>query len=170
MRYAQGGNTPHEIYNFYEATDGNIYGYLPKEGGRNLVRLGADADDTSVDGITVIFISDGRVCGYYLNATIFGEPQIHPDHLKAGGSEIFYVAKVKPADATVIPDGERTGVMEPRPKGTFPVLYGNAGSEWAVWFETWRKQQEISGTVISEKKRKKHLRELSDQVMHGSWR
>lgn len=155
MGYAQDGNIPHEIYNFFEAADSKIYGYLPKEGGRDLERLGAVPGAKHVAGITVIFISDGKVCGYYLNATIFAERQIHPDNLKAGASDIYVVAQVAPKNAVLVPLDSRTSAMKPRPKGTFPVLYGNDESDWAIWFEQWRKEQEVTKALISEKKRKK---------------
>lgn len=59
MRYGQSGQSPHEVHNFSRASDGFIYGYLPKEGGGDLARLGGHRDAEEVSGVTVIFISSG---------------------------------------------------------------------------------------------------------------
>ena len=59
MGHGQSGKPPHEAYNFSLASDGFIYGYLPKGGGGDLARLGGDREAKEVSGVTVIFISSG---------------------------------------------------------------------------------------------------------------
>lgn len=135
MGYGKSGETPHEIHNFTIASDGQIYGYFPKEGGGNLQRLGANKGAEEVSGITVIFISSGVLCGYYRNATILATLVRHPDQLMAGNGEIYCRAKVAPEDAFLIPPAKRKNGIKPRPQGQFPVLYGDLNSDWAKWFE-----------------------------------
>lgn len=45
MGYGKSGEVPHEMHNFSVASDGFIYGYLPKEGGGDLSRLGGSKGD-----------------------------------------------------------------------------------------------------------------------------
>lgn len=153
MGYGQSGRTPHEVHNFSRASDGFIYGYLPKEGGGDLARLGGHKGAEEVSGVTVIFISSGALCGYYKNATVFSTPIRHPDGLMAGGSEIHCRVKVAPEDAYLIPADRRDNVLQPKPAGMFPVLYGGSGSSWVEWFEnlTGAKRQNFG----NEKKRRK---------------
>lgn len=136
MGYGQSGKPPHEVHNFSRASDGFIYGYLPKEGGGDLSRLGGHKGAKEVSGVTVIFISSGALCGYYRNATVFSVPVRHPDGLMAGESEIYCRVKVAPEDAYLIPAGRRDNVLQPKPAGMFPVLYGEQGSSWVEWFES----------------------------------
>lgn len=135
MGYGRGGEVPHEIHNFSVASDGFIYGYLPKEGGGVLSRLGADKDAKEASNVTVIFISSGVLCGYYRNATVFSSPIRHPDSLVAGGSKIHCRVRVDPRDAFIIPAEKRHDVLQPKPAGQFPVLYGDESSVWVNWFE-----------------------------------
>ncbi|MGR3483128.1 HNH endonuclease [Salipiger marinus] len=135
MRYGQSGQSPHEVHNFSRASDGFIYGYLPKEGGDDLARLGGHRGAEEVSGVTVIFISSGALCGYYRNATVFFTPIKHPDGFMAGELEIYCRVKVAPENAYLIPADRRDHVLRPRPAGMFPVLYGDTGSSWVEWFE-----------------------------------
>lgn len=153
MGYGKSGEAPHEMHNFTVASDGFIYGYLPKEGGGDLQRLGGKKGAEEVSNVTVIFISSGLLCGYYRNATVFSSPVRHPDHLKAGKSSIYCRVKVSPDDAFLIPIGKRIEEVKPRPKGQFPVLYGNAESDWVHWFEDYI--QGVDNPSASEKKRKR---------------
>ncbi len=153
MGYGQSGKVPHEIHNFSVASDGFIYGYLPKEGGGDLSRLGGDRDAKEVSNITVIFISSGVLCGYYRNATVFASTIEHPDGLEADNSKIYCRVKVDPSDAFLIPADKRSDELQPKPKGMFPVLYGDKSSMWVIWFENL-----IAGpqrSFASEKKREK---------------
>lgn len=158
MGYGQRGQVPHEMYNFSVASDGFIYGYLPKEGGGNLSRLGGDRGVEEVSNVTVIFISSGVLCGYYRNATVFASPVRHPDHLKAGNSKIYCRVKVNPNDAFLVPVEKRNNVVQPRPKGQFPVLYGNADIDWVGWFE--KLILGFEGYFEIEKKRKKWTKKV----------
>lgn len=158
MGYGKSGETPHEQYNFRVASDGFVYGYLPKEGGGDLTRLGAKKGDEDVGNVTVIFLSSGVLCGYYRNATVFASPKRHPDLLMAGTSEIFCRVRVDPKDAYLVPATKRFDEVTPRPKGQFPVLYGDEGSEWISWFEGLKKSKKASD--ISEKKRKKWTQQV----------
>lgn len=153
MGYGKSGEVPHEMYNFSVASDGFIYGYLPKEGGGDLSRLGGSEASKEISDVTVIFISSGMLCGYYRNATILSNPVRHPDKLKAGSSKIFCRAKVDPKDAFLVPAERRTCEITPKPKGQFPVLYGDETSKWVTWFEEWLLGSEA--VVRSEKKRRK---------------
>ena len=153
MRYGKNGNPPHEMHNFTVASDGFIYGYLPKEGGGNLQRLGVTDGQDHVSNITVVFISDGVLCGYYRNATVFESPVRHPDDLRAGPFELYCRVKVDPKDAFLIPVAQRIEQVKPRPKGQFPVLYGNRDSEWVQWFEAFVKSDQAP-TVSEEKRRR----------------
>jgi hypothetical protein len=153
MGYGKSGEAPHEMHNFTIASDGLIYGCLPKDGGGDLKRLGGKKGVEEVSNITVIFISDGVLCGYYKNATVLSSPVRHPDRLKAGNSEIFCRVKVNPKDAFLIPVSKRINEVKPRPKGMFPVLYGHAESDWVQWFEKFI--QEGNAPLVSERKRRK---------------
>ena len=152
MGYARSGKVPHEIHNFTVASDGFIYGYLPKEGGGDLSRLGGDKGDAEASNVTVIFISSGVLCGYYRNATVFSHPIRHPDFLEAGSSEIYCRVKVNPSDAFLIPADKRKDALQPRPPGMFPVLYGDESSEWVKWFEGLA--AELQQSFANEKKRR----------------
>lgn len=153
MGYGRSGEVPHEIHNFSVASDGFIYGYLPKGGGGDLNRLGGDSAAEEVSNVTVIFISSGVLCGYYRNATVFATPVRHPDKLRAGKSKIFSRVRVAPKNAFLIPADKRNDELQPRPQGQFPVLYGNAGSEWVDWFENLA--EGFQPSFGSEKKRRK---------------
>jgi 5-methylcytosine-specific restriction protein A len=153
MGYGKSGEVPHEMYNFTVASDGLIYGYLPKEGGGNLQRLGGERSAEKVSNVTVLFISSGVLCGYYRNATVLAAPVRHPDRLKAGGSEIYCRVNVDPKNAFLIPVERRIEEVRPRPQGQFPVLYGDAKSDWVNWFE--ELIQETNAPVASEKKRRR---------------
>jgi len=153
MGYGKSGEVPHEMHNFSVASDGFIYGYLPKEGGGDLSRLGGSKGDEKISNVTVIFISSGFVCGYYRNATVFSTPVLHPDKLKAGHSDIHCRVRVKPKDAFLVPVEKRVDKIQPRPKGQFPVLYGDESSTWIAWFESWLRGFE--DVIESEKKRRK---------------
>lgn len=135
MRFGQGGGIPHEIHNFSIASDGFIYGYLPKEGGGDLSRLGGDSATEEVSNVTIIFISSGILCGYYRDATVFSNLIRHPDKLKAGKSEIFSRVKVDPKNAFLVRSDKRNDELQPKPQGQFPVLYGDKNPEWIKWFE-----------------------------------
>lgn len=156
MGYGKSGEVPHELYNFHVASDCVIYGYLPKEGGGNLGRLGGEVGVESVSNVTVIFISSGVLCGYYRNATVLSSPVRHPDHLKAGDSKIYCRVKVDPKDAFLIPVEKRSDEVHPRPQGQFPVLYGDSNSSWVNWFE--KLIQGADTPSASEAKRRKWTR------------
>lgn len=156
MGYGRSGEVPHEIHNFSVASDGFIYGYLPKEGGGDLSRLGGNRGDAEVLNVTVIFISSGVLCGYYRNATVFSHPIRHPDGLEAGSSPIYCRVKVHPSNAFLVPADDRDEELQPRPSGQFPVLYGDKSSEWVGWFEGLTAG--IQQTFGNEKKRRKWSR------------
>jgi len=156
MRYGQGGKVPHEIHNFSVASDGFIYGHLPREGGGDLTRLGGNKGDAEVSNVTVVFITSGVLCGYYRNATVFSRPIKYPDNLEAGGLPLYCRVKVDPDSAFLIPAGKRNGKLRPKPRGQFPVLYGSKNSAWVRWFEDLA--PEIQQTFRSEKKRRKWVR------------
>lgn len=153
MKYGQSGRVPHEIFNFHVASDGFIYAYLPKEGGGDLSRLGGSRGDTEISNVTIIFISDGVLCGYYRNATVFSQLIAHPDGLEVNGLPLHIRAKVDPKNAFLIPLAKRNDKIQPRPKGQFPVLYGDDDSEWVNWFQGLAIDTEHF--IISEEKRKK---------------
>lgn len=155
MGYGKRGKVPHEMHNFSVASDGYIYGYLPKEGGGDLSRLGGSKGDQEVSNVTVVFINDGVLCGYYRNATVFSTPVKHPDKLKAGHSAIYCRVRVAPKDAFLIPVEKRIDEITPKPKGQFPVLYGDRDSSWISWFEEWRKG--FADGIVSEKKIRKRV-------------
>lgn len=152
MAHGKNGEVPHELYNFSVAFDGFIYGYLPKDGGGDLTRLGARKGDLEASNVTVIFISRGILCGYYRDSTVFSNTFRHPDGLKAGNSEIYCRVQVNPMNAFLIPEDKRKYVLDPKPVGTFPVLYGKKGTDWVDWFE--KKHEKIRNTVGSEAKRR----------------
>jgi Domain of unknown function (DUF3883) len=65
----------HEQWNFREQS-GAMYGYVPREPGINLVRLGADRSADCVDGVLVVFMARDpvektlKVIGWYRDATV----------------------------------------------------------------------------------------------------
>lgn len=167
MRYGQTGETPHEMYNFAVASDGFIYGHLPRNGGGELSRLGGDEKSEYVENVTVIFISDGYICGYYRNAIVYAAVFRHPDKFKAGSSKIHCRAKVNPKDAFLVPPERRVSEIKPRPKGQFPVLYGDMNTDWVQWFENWA--YDNSNKVRSEKKRRRTSTRIERDSRSRKW-
>lgn len=158
MAYAAGGKVPHELYNFYTASDGFIYGYMPMNGGGNLQRLGGDPENREVSNVTVIFISGGLLCGYYRDATVFSEVIRPPDFLYAGDEEIYCRLRVDPENAYLIPADARNAWIDPAPIGSFPVLYGDMEPPWAQWFENHVQEMERQTPYISEGKRRRLMK------------
>ena len=70
----------HEQWNFLDQS-GAIYGYVPREPGINLSRLGADSNAESIDGVLVVFMARDplekvlKVVGWYRNATVSRIPK-----------------------------------------------------------------------------------------------
>ena len=156
-RFARKGGTPNEMYNFSVASDGLIYGYLPKNWGGELQRLGGKKDADEVSNVTVIFASRGILCGYYTNATVLSSSVWHPDGHKTDNGEIYYRVKVNPKDAFLIPIEKRKDEIQPWPQGQAPVRYGDTRPRpgWVEWFEKFTQRTKARHSIATEQKRRK---------------
>ena len=157
MGFGRRGGDPHEMYNFSVASDGWIYGYLPKHYGRTLERLGGKKGADKVSNVTVIFQSNSMLCGYYTNATILSTPVRHPDRYKIGGSKLRCTVKVKPSCAFLIPVEKRMDEI-PTQRSMSPVLYGDKNPKWVGWFKKFIKNKKPDNA--SEKKRTSWMKRI----------
>jgi len=108
----------HEIYNFLPDDEGNLFGFVQVQGiGMSIWRLGANFDQNSVAGVTVVWCSslayDLYIVGWYNDATAFRYTQPCPAHLvgkrplpKSDDHWTFRVA-TKYANAVLLPANER---------------------------------------------------------------
>lgn len=79
---ANRGRAPigHESWNFHEQA-GTMYGYIPREPGLDLTRLGADRNADHVDGVLVVFMARDplekvlKVVGWYRDASVHRSPK-----------------------------------------------------------------------------------------------
>lgn len=143
-KYVEANNVGGEIFNFKEY-NGEYYGYVqPKSdkqnvsGGRiNIDQLGASPSDESIDGINVIFTAKGPkgtvIIGFYKNATVYREKQIHPysDLLDTQGKPYGYRFKAKKGDVRLLPVDDRT-IPVPRATGKNGSIGGMGQSP--VWY------------------------------------
>ncbi len=114
----------HEICNFVDV-NGVIYGYVQPPGQQiNIDRIGANPDDMSISGITVVWTATRptggtAVVGWYKNATVFREYQKHkkiPSIHKKNGIDGFWI-RVDTRDSKILAVDERTCEIPRQVKG-----------------------------------------------------
>jgi 5-methylcytosine-specific restriction protein A len=71
--------TGHEVCNF-SSIRGRVYGYVQPTGQIKIEKIGADKEDESISGVTVVWtagpkIGGTAVVGWYKNATVYREYQ-----------------------------------------------------------------------------------------------
>jgi len=111
--WLKGHKWGHEAWNF-KPSRGKVYGYVPARSNKiNLNKLGADARDESLDGVTFIFIAreprskEARIVGWHRNATVYrvaGSLTLR----RAPGVEVNYQIVANELNATLLPTVQRT--------------------------------------------------------------
>ena len=92
-----------ETCNFV-AHDGHYYGAIPKKDRVDLRRLGGGSKDDKVHDVTVVWVADRLVVGWYKNATVYAEIKTpHPANAK-----IDYRATCLVQHGRELPQHERT--------------------------------------------------------------
>ncbi|MCP3381222.1 hypothetical protein NLM31_12815 [Bradyrhizobium sp. CCGUVB4N] len=122
MRYPAAHDLALERLNFADE-NGSVYGFVENRGQNfDLRKLGAEAADQSVDGVTVIFCAVDeqsnklRVVGWYENATVYHEPKKPRRDSIRGKWEYYFEASSK--DAHLIPVTARDLVVPRKTKIT----------------------------------------------------
>jgi len=109
----------HEVCNFSDI-EGTLYGYVQPTGQIKLERLGASRNETSIDGVTVVWTAgpDGGgtvVVGWYEDATVYRDAQEieRPTQLqRKNGVRSFRIEA--PADKAVLLPVEQRKLVIPR--------------------------------------------------------
>jgi len=115
--------TGHEVCNF-SIVRGAVYGYVQPTGQIKIEKLGADKEDESISGITVIWTAGPKsggtaVVGWYKNATVYREYQALPNSTKLqkdNGLDSYRILASK-NDVTLLPPEERTLLIPRAVKG-----------------------------------------------------
>lgn len=125
-----GPRVGHEQWNFLEQS-GAMYGYVPREPGINLARLGADAHAQSIDGVLVVFIARDpvekvlKVVGWYRNATVYRHPRFVRRY---GTTQVGAMITARAKDCHRLPIADRslsipTAQRAPGGVGQSPIWY-----------------------------------------------
>lgn len=130
-------NDGHEVKNFYN-NNGFTYGYVPRVNGLNLrERFGAEKDQESVEGVTVVWYScktdndeeSNVIVGWYENATVFAKSSEIEANEMDNGDIINYIARTNIDDAHLILKKDRPKLKRfdknARRFGQKNVFYGN---------------------------------------------
>lgn len=107
-------STGHEVCNF-SSIRGNVFGYVQPTGQIKIEKLGAEKNDSSVSGVTVVWTAGPEtggtaVVGWYKNATVYREYQNLENRTKIqkeNGLTVYRI-KAKAEEATLLPPDERT--------------------------------------------------------------
>jgi len=150
----------HEVCNF-SVVRGNVYGYVQPTGQIKIERLGADIDDESISGVTVIWTASPEtggttVVGWYKNATVYRECQILPKptaKLQKDNGLKHYRIIASENDATLLPPDERTLLI---PRG----VKGGIGKS-NVWYAD-KPESKVHVTRVIKLIKKGFLDELPD--------
>ncbi|MER8605860.1 DUF3883 domain-containing protein [Mesorhizobium sp. M1233] len=144
--YVQDEGYGHELLNF-QTLEGNCYGYVQtRTGVIKISRLGADKDDTFVDGVTIIWTAPhpngGRVVvGWYRNARVYKRRQ--RGQLKGrykDGRRVGYLVQASAEDCFLVPERDRGFVVPhkgPGQPGQASVFYPEESSndEMLLWLK-----------------------------------
>jgi hypothetical protein len=156
--WLKGHKWGHEAWNF-KPYQGKVYGYVPARSNKiNLNKLGADAKDESLDGVTIVFIAreprskETRIVGWHRNATVYRV---------AGGLtlrrgpevEVNYQIVANELNATLLPPVQRTfripTAKVPGNLGQSPLWYGGTDE----FREAVRRYIDSWGSTSKQKKR-----------------
>lgn len=118
-KYNEEGNIGHECFNFYTCSDGKCYGFVQVKhaGNLNIDLIASDTnkfkttDRAYIDGVTVIFIANYKVVGYYKNARAYRLMQKR-ENITEGGNDYYFVCDSK--DAVLIEEKERENYTIPK--------------------------------------------------------
>ena len=102
-----------EWHNFREV-NGKCYGWVKPSihWSADLTNVGANSEDESVDGITVIWVAPdpsggSKIVGWYKNARMYAELQKRPRPLKSA-----YLFQAKASDCVFIDEAQRVFVID----------------------------------------------------------
>lgn len=134
----------HEQWNFL-AQSGAMYGYVPREPGIRLERLGGTRDADSADGVLVAFMARDplekalKVVGWYRNATVSRHPAFARRY---GTTRVGAMIRARAADCHLLSVADRrlripTAQKAPGGVGQSPVWYAEHHPEivrqvWAL--------------------------------------
>lgn len=118
-KYNEEGNIGHECFNFYTCSDGKCYGFvqIKDAGNLNIDLIASDTnkfkitDRAYIDGVTVIFIANNKVVGYYKNARAYRLMQKR-ENITEGGNDYYFVCDSN--DAVLIEEKERENYTIPK--------------------------------------------------------
>jgi hypothetical protein len=113
----------HEAFNF-QINGGRLYGYFqPAKGakGLSLERIAGKgmSDADAVDGCTVIWISRGRLIGWWRNATIYRELERGSASVQKRRNNFGYRVSCAPRDAVLLPTQARVHKVPQNVAGAF---------------------------------------------------
>jgi hypothetical protein len=122
----------HELFNFKKIRDLDnkevLYGFVsPPTSGKNRLNLGRidpTCEGDELDKVTVIFVSDQKIIGWYRNATLLRDWHDDPTRKRVWTTErgqrqsAFYNMKTRVRDAVLLPRALRTYEI-PRLKNGF---------------------------------------------------
>jgi hypothetical protein len=128
--------TAHESWNF-EPLRGRLYGYVPRSAQIRISRLGANAGDEAVNGVTVVWISRNPrtkktvIVGWYRNATIHRKAE-HRLLKRSSGMNVGYQIETLAEDGFLLPiDARDYPIPTAKERGNLgqnPVWYGKNAS------------------------------------------
>lgn len=123
----------HEAWNF-TPTGGRCYGYIPRSARIDLRRLGGSAKDTSLQGVTVVWIARNprdrktKIIGWYRNATIHKDYDILSVRRSPRITVGYQIETPMISAHLLLPDQRLKSVPTAKQKGNMgqsPVWYGN---------------------------------------------
>ena len=135
----------HELFNF-KPFDGFCYGYVESRSRTiNLRRLGADNDDTFVEGVTVIWTATPRkgervIVGWYPSARVYGtfqEGQL--EGRTVHGMKVGYYVQTRAEDAVLVRNGQRDFRVPHHGKGLpgqSSVFFPEDSEEMKTWLSS----------------------------------
>ena len=113
-------NVGHESCNFYKYGDGKCYGFVQSKNSKlDIDRISADTlpytftNEEYIDNVTVIFVAEGVVIGFYKNARVYRDLQKLQYPAVSGIDDYFFECKID--DAVLIDEKDRN---------CFPVKQG----------------------------------------------
>ncbi|MFZ3214283.1 MAG: hypothetical protein WA188_22480 [Terriglobales bacterium] len=108
-----------EIFNF-KPYKGRMYGFGrppgPRHGAIKLEKLGAHSRAEKVNGVTVVWVANSRIVGWYKNATVYrhGQPPPRKSGRTHKGRAIIYNVTAKKSDHKRIDPPEARVLLVPR--------------------------------------------------------
>lgn len=115
----------HESCNFYRYLDNRCYGFVQSKNERiDIDRIASDtvpaydSDNSYIDGVTVIFVADGMVVGFYKNARTYRKLQKLANPAMKGIDDYFFVC-----------DSSNAVLIAEKDRSQFPIKQGQTN-----WF------------------------------------